>query len=151
MPLPRSSTHIWALLHEESPKNMPFLMYNPTIDLFNLTATFSQNSDFPLTLQYLESLEKLIDRKYFIDVKEKNSLQINSNLAPVLFIQSICTTMSARDEYVSELMKYVAVDSYGKCLNNKVLPKRFKSKIFLLSTKICSYCIFVPVFQVTSI
>lgn len=124
LPLPRSPDHIWALMHEESPKNVPYLMFNPIITLFNLTATFSQNSDLPLTLQYLENLEKLTDPKYFIEVEEKTRLQLNNHLAPVLFIQSICTTMSGRDEYVSELMKYIPVDSYGKCLNNKVLPKR---------------------------
>lgn len=124
LPLPRSLDHIWALMHEESPKNVPYLMFNPTITLFNITATFSQNSDLPLTLQYLESLEKLTDRNYFIEVEDKNRFQMNNDLAPVLFIQSICTTMSGRDEYVSELMKYIRVDSYGKCLNNKVLSKR---------------------------
>lgn len=124
LPLPRSPQHIWVLMHEESPKNVPYLMFNPTMTLFNLTATFSQNSDLPLTLQYLENLDKLTDSKYFIDVEEKNRLQMKHDLAPVLYIQSICTTMSGRDQYVSELMKYIRVDSYGKCLNNKVLPKR---------------------------
>lgn len=78
----------------------------------------------PLTLQYLESQDKLIDTKYFVDVKAKNELQTNENLAPVLYIQSICSTLSGRDHYVEELMKYIAVDSYGKCLkNNKNFPK----------------------------
>lgn len=124
LPLPRSSKHSWALLHEESPKNIPSLMYSPTLSLFNMTATFSQYSDMPLTLQHLESYEKLIDRQFFVDVKEKTRLQMNDQLAPILFIQSICSTLSGRDEYVAELMKYIAIDSFGKCLNNnKNLPK----------------------------
>lgn len=125
MPLPRSSTHLWALFHEESPKNMPYLLFQPILSLFNLTATFSLDSDFPLTLQYMENYEKLIDRKFFIDTEEKSRLQMGENLAPVLFIQSICDTMSGRNDYVNQLMKYIRVDSYGKCLNNnKNIPKR---------------------------
>lgn len=125
MPLPRNSTHIWALFHEESPKNKPFLMYRSALELFNLTATFSQNSDFPLTLQYLESYEKLIDLHGFIDVNEKNRIQSDENIAPILYLQSICDTMSDRDAYVAELMKFVRIDSLGKCLSNsKNIPKR---------------------------
>lgn len=94
------------------------------LSLFDVTATFSQQSDMPLTLQYLESIDKLIDRKYFIDVAEKDRLQMSEDLAPILYVQSICTTWSGRDQYVTELMKYIRVDSYGKCLNNnKNMPK----------------------------
>lgn len=125
LPLPRQSKQLWTLFHEESPKNVPLLMYQSALTLFNLTATFSQNSDFPLTLQYLESYEKLFDRQYFLDVTEKNRLQTDDGLASVLYIQSICDTMSDRDAYVNELKKYVAIDSYGKCLNNNQnFPKR---------------------------
>lgn len=123
LPLPRSRKNIWALFHEESPKNVPLLNFEPAMSLFNLTATYSQKSDLPLTLQSLENYNALNSTKYFIDVKEKNRLQINENLAPVLYVQSICNTMSGRDDYVAELMKYIAIDSYGKCLNNKQMPK----------------------------
>lgn len=125
MPIPRLPKHVWALYHEESPKNVPLLMYQQALQLFNLTATFNRNSDFPLTLQYLETYEKLVDKQYFISVEEKNRLQSEEGLAPVLFIQSICDTLSGRDDYVASLMKHIRVDSYGKCLNNnKSLPKR---------------------------
>lgn len=124
MPLPRKENHIWALLHEESPKNVPSLLFSPMLSLFDVAATFSQQSDMPLTLQYLESVDKLVDRKFFIDVSEKNRVQMIENLAPVLYVQSICNTVSGRDHYVAELMKFIPVDSYGKCLNNnKNIPK----------------------------
>lgn len=57
------------------------------------------------------------------------------NLAPLLYIQSDCDTASNRDVYVTELMKYIRVDSYGACLNNAEFDKRlncfyrFKKKI----------------------
>lgn len=123
LPLPRLPKHLWALFHEESVKNVPFLLYDPAMSLFNLTATYSQKSDLPLTLQSLENLSALNGTRFFIDVQEKNRLQINENLAPILYVQSICDTMSGRDDYVAELMKYIAIDSYGKCLNNKQMPK----------------------------
>lgn len=101
-------------------------MYRSALELFNLTATFSQYSNFPLTAQYLESYEKLIDLQYFVGVEEKNRLQSNENIAPVLYLQSICDTMSDRDAYVAELMKHIRIDSFGKCLNNnKAIPKRY--------------------------
>ena len=100
-------------------------MHDITLNYFNVTATFSQNSDFPLTLQYLIDYETLVDKTYTHAVEEKNRLQQDELLAPVLYIQSICDTMSGRDQYLSELMQYINVDSYGKCLNNKELPERF--------------------------
>jgi len=58
LPLPRNGLiHDWALLHEESPKNTPALSHIEALELFNFTATFSRNSHFPLTLQYLKSAD----------------------------------------------------------------------------------------------
>lgn len=129
MPLPRNQNHVWALLHEESPKNVPSLLFSPMLSMFDVAATFSQQSDMPLTLQYLESVDKLIDRKFFVNVSEKGRLQMTENLAPVLYVQSICNTLSGRDQYVTELMKYIRVDSYGKCLNNnKNMPKTWVAR-----------------------
>lgn len=99
-------------------------MHDLTLSLFNVTATFSQNSDYPLTLQYLEGYELLTTKKYVHSVEQKNHFQQDELLAPVLYMQSICDTMSGRDQYLSELMQYINVDSYGKCLNNKELPER---------------------------
>lgn len=46
------------------------------------------------------------------------------DLAPLLYIQSNCDTTNDRDDYISELMKYIRVDAYGLCLNNRQLPER---------------------------
>ncbi|CAG2059436.1 unnamed protein product [Timema podura] len=59
--------------------------------------------------------------KYFVPTQVKN--QLLSELSPVVYIQSGCNTPSQRDVYVEELMKYIPVDSYGACLQNKKLPE----------------------------
>ena len=61
LPLPRYLNEDWALIHEESPKNNPLISQYNIIRMFNHTATFKSQSDLPLTLQYLESLEVITD------------------------------------------------------------------------------------------
>ncbi|KAJ8878661.1 hypothetical protein PR048_019244 [Dryococelus australis] len=122
LPLPRRSTQlVWALLHEESPKNLPTLSHEAMLSLFNYSSTFSRHSDVPLTLQYLDSFELLTTKKYFVSTVEKDMLV--EDLAPVLYIQSSCSAPSGRDSYVLELQKHIRIDSYGKCLQNKKLPE----------------------------
>ncbi|GFG40480.1 hypothetical protein Cfor_06492 [Coptotermes formosanus] len=122
LPLPRNGLiHDWALLHEESPKNTPALSHLEALELFNFTATFSRYSHFPLTLQYLKSADALTDLSYFVPVERKNELL--QELAPVLYVHSDCSTPLERDAYATELMKYIRIDSYGKCIQNRNLPE----------------------------
>ncbi|ORZ24688.1 hypothetical protein BCR42DRAFT_317059 [Absidia repens] len=46
-----------------------------------------------------------------------------SKEAPILWIAKNCQASSGRDKYISELMKYINIDSYGDCLNTKPFPK----------------------------
>lgn len=126
LPLPRQSHHLWALFHEESPKNVPFIQYSRILRHFNITATFSRYSNFPLTTQYVKSEKELTDRKYLIPIGTKSLLRETEKLAPVAFVQSICDTSSGRNEYMKELMQYIDVDSYGGCLHNKDLPEELR-------------------------
>ncbi|XP_071549348.1 alpha-(1,3)-fucosyltransferase 10 [Panulirus ornatus] len=122
LPLPRGRHHWWGLLHEESPKNQPLFDHQFVLQLFNLTATFRRGSSFPLTLQHLESLEALTSRGEFIATHDKNRLMKNESLAPIVYVQSNCDTLSERDKFVEELSKYIKIDSYGACLHNRDLP-----------------------------
>ncbi|PSN48437.1 Alpha-(1,3)-fucosyltransferase 10 [Blattella germanica] len=122
LPLPRHGLiYDWALLHEESPKNVPALSHLETLELFNLTATFSRYSHFPLTLQYLKNEDALTGIKYFVPLEEKERLLMD--LAPVIYVHSDCSTPLDRDSYATELMKYIKIDSYGKCVQNRKLPE----------------------------
>ncbi|EDW78074.1 uncharacterized protein Dwil_GK24808 [Drosophila willistoni] len=116
-PLPRLPQHIWALLHEESPRNVPFVPFNEFLRHFNYTSTFSRHSDLPLTTQYLPGVSELTTMKYFNDFYTKSF-----HFTHVIFLQSDCDTMSGREDYVKELIRHIRVDSYGKCLHNKDLP-----------------------------
>ena len=108
----------WALLHEESPKNNALFLQEDIITLFNHTCTFRQSSDYPIPTQYLASIDELLyPLNYTVQQKE------GFRLAPVVYVQSGCNPPSDRDAYINELMKYVKVDSYGKCLNNKEMPQ----------------------------
>ncbi|KAF8782255.1 Fucosyltransferase 11 like protein [Argiope bruennichi] len=125
LPLIRKSNHIWALLHEESPSNNFIFSHSSGIKLFNYSATFSRQSDFPLTTQFIPSVEYLTNRKP-VPLKLKNKLR-KEGLAPVLYLQSHCNVASDRDQYVKHLMNYIPIDSYGKCLHNKDLPPHLAS------------------------
>ncbi len=117
LPLPRQPHHLWVLLHEESPKNNWILATEKGISLFNLTATFSRYSDYPLHLHFLHTLDHILQ-----PIRTPTHLKSKGGLAPVMYMQSGCNPPSDRESYVKELMKYIPVDSYGRCLHNKDLP-----------------------------
>ncbi|XP_065564403.1 alpha-(1,3)-fucosyltransferase 10-like [Artemia franciscana] len=126
VPIPRKN-QVWAILHEESPKNNPILC-NPAIaEFFNYSATYSQFSDIPLTLVHLKSIEQIIDLTYFKSTQEKSIVAKKEGLASIIYVQSACDAPSQRDIYVKELMKFISIDSYGKCLNNKPLPTSLRN------------------------
>lgn len=125
LPLPRRQNDQWALMYGGSPKNNYLLANEKIIRMFNHTATFSRYSDFPLLTQYLTSIEDLESTRFLVSTREKNRLQNEEGLAPVVYIESECQVPSDRDVYVRALMRYIRVDTYGKCLNNRDLPKKY--------------------------
>ncbi|XP_053695473.1 alpha-(1,3)-fucosyltransferase 10 [Sabethes cyaneus] len=122
----RRKEDVWSLYHDSSPKMAPFLLH--ALDLFNFTATFSRYSDVPLTLEHITSLEDLINYKLMYSYGEKTAFQHNMKLAPILYIQSRCDTLTGRELYVAELGKHIPIDSYGSCLNNKSFPNGITDK-----------------------
>lgn len=106
-PLPRLPHQTWALFHEESPMNNYLLSHGAGIRLFNHTATFRRESDFPLSLQWLPDLAYL-RRPPPRGLPEKDRLR-RQGLAPLLYLQSHCDVPADRDRYVRELMKHIQV------------------------------------------
>lgn len=125
LPLPRRTDHEWCLFHEESPLNNYILSHEQFIQLFNHTATFKRESDYPITTQDIFSLEYLIERQPIaIDIKNKKR---HEGLSAVMYAQSHDNVPSFRDMYVKELMNYLDIDSYGTCLHNKDLPENLRN------------------------
>lgn len=120
MPENRKIDQYWGLYHDASPKNAPFLLHG--LNIFNLSSTFSRHSTVPLTLQSFTTLEELINYKNMYTFGLKTSFQKKMKLAPVLYMQSHCDTLTGRELYVKELGKHIAIDSYGNCLKNKTFP-----------------------------
>lgn len=126
VPLPRQKDEDWALFHEESPKNNPIFSHTAMIQQFNHTATFRIKSDLPLVTQYLEDVQMITESQFLIPLEVKNRMIEEEGLAPVAYVQSGCETPSMRDEWVTEFMKHIKVDSYGSCLHNKDLPREIQ-------------------------
>jgi hypothetical protein len=76
------------------------------MQLFNHTATFKRESDYPLSTQDVFSMEYLMDRKP-IDIQIKNMKRKNEGFAALMYTQSHVSVPSFRDVYVKELMKYI--------------------------------------------
>lgn len=70
-------------------------------------------------------LKHFSDQTFYVPIKQKNALQTKEGLAPVIYVQSSCDAPLERDAYVRELQKFIRVDAYGKCLNNKPLPEQY--------------------------
>lgn len=122
LPVPRKPHHYWGLLHEESPKNNYLFSFPETMELFNFTSTFRRESSYPIPTQYIDSIEWLESKKYFVPTKEKN--EYLSELSPIVYTQSDCECPSGRDQFAEMLMEEINIDSYGTCLHNKDLPEK---------------------------
>lgn len=121
LPLPRYPEKvIWALSHEESPRNVAELMHEKILNVFNYSSTFSRYSDIPFPLQSIVSIENVTSTEYFVETQQKNLLL--KEIGPILYLQSDCDTSTERDEYVKYLQKFQRIDSYGTCLKNKEFP-----------------------------
>ncbi|XP_052784432.1 alpha-(1,3)-fucosyltransferase 10-like isoform X2 [Mya arenaria] len=125
LPFPRKQNHLWALLHEESPRNAYILSHEPTLTYFNFTSSYNQRSDYPIATQWLQCPDWLQDKEFLLPLVDKNRLR-KSGLAPILYLQSDCDVPSDRDTFVELLKKYIPVDSYGACGHNKDMPKRLR-------------------------
>uniref|UniRef100_A0A1A9WUP0 Fucosyltransferase N-terminal domain-containing protein n=1 Tax=Glossina brevipalpis TaxID=37001 RepID=A0A1A9WUP0_9MUSC len=86
LPLPRSTGQLWILIHEESPRNVPFMPYNKWLQHFNYTSTFSRYSDVPLTTFYLPKLENLTSLTYVIPVADKSAQSNQGLCCPLVLI-----------------------------------------------------------------
>lgn len=90
------------------------------LEYFDISSTYRLDSDVPLphfTFWYEHKLLDALLKPALVPIKKRDSKY------PVVWIASKCDTSNNRYGYVKELMKYIGVKSYGKCLHNADIPK----------------------------
>jgi hypothetical protein len=110
---------IWVAFSMESDVNYPALINLEYMRRFDLTMTYRRDSDIPVPY-FSWDLEMF-----------RNPPSPKTAESPAVYFASNPFDKCRRTFYVRQLMKYLPVDSYGKCLNNRQLPddSGWKSKL----------------------
>jgi hypothetical protein len=111
--MPRSKGNpeqLWVAVSMESSVNYSVLDDASFMTRFDVSMTYRWDSDIPLP--YLEHDRR---RSLLTPPVEKTAD------APAVYIASNPWAANRRDRFVAELMRYLRVDSYGRCLNNRAL------------------------------
>lgn len=154
----RNSKQLWLYYTLESQGRSHCSTHYEMTDLddwFNITATFKLDSDlvadyrefrhwkdiennkkyfnkFTVQLtQYKDPTETITDisnKNEFIDKRYQQKPVYKR--ATILWIVSHCETMSRREDYVKELQKYIYVDIFGQCGNDRDPCQREKNKSY---------------------
>jgi len=109
LPSGRRPGQRWVAWSHESEINYPMMDDAAFMARFDLTMTHQRRAD--VWAPYLPRAEQM-----FVPPQPK------TETAPVVYFTSNPRDHSGRDDYVRELMRHVAVDSYGRCLNNRTVP-----------------------------
>jgi len=112
----------WVAWSMESDANNPRLADPEFMSNFELTMTYRRDSD--VWVPYLKAgFVGLADG--FVGPGPEAMLEPprpKTEVAPAIYVASNPETLSGRDAYVRELMRYLEVDSYGSSLNNRTWP-----------------------------
>ena len=104
--LPKRAGQIWVGWNLECEKNYPFLLSEELKSLIDVWMTYHPGSDVPIPYLNDEFPERI-----------KNAPP-SSGLKDVCIFISSPVNNSRRLEYLTELMKHINIDSYGKFLHN---------------------------------
>ncbi|CDH49510.1 alpha-()-fucosyltransferase 11 [Lichtheimia corymbifera JMRC:FSU:9682] len=104
----------WILMTMESPINPPFRRDEAKMHTFEYLASYNLQSRFFMGY-YSPNILNAVNQP-------PPDMSSKTGDSPVLWIASNCDAWSGRHHYVRELMKYINIDSYGTCLNNKAFP-----------------------------
>ena len=114
IPLPRKDSVEWMLIHRDAPHLAPLLYSKLALSLFNVTATFSRQSDYPLTLQHLDDIDSLKRTQAAVSLEKKRAA-IKAGGALVVYKSDECDVPSDRDHLVGLLIDLLPVDLFGMC------------------------------------
>lgn len=112
LPETKPAGQLWAVLSIESESQYPIIARPEFMANFDLTITYRRNSDVWIPYVTPETPQRLLKPP-----KPK------TEKAPAAYIASYDWSTNHRNDYVEELMKFIPVDSYGKCLHNRDLPE----------------------------
>ena len=101
---------IWVAWSMESDVWYPQLSSVDYMKYFDLTMTYRLYSDIPNPYFGIGTAQALLRKA-----------APKTEIAPAVFVASNIWDRSGRFDYVRELMRYLPVDSYGKCLNNRTV------------------------------
>jgi hypothetical protein len=107
----RNGQH-WVAASMESEANYPQLRSPKLLRWFDYTMTYRLDSDFPTPYLNVSIASEL-----------RTPPQAKTEAAPAVYIASSTMNRSGRTEYVRELMRYIAVDSYGRSLRNRTFAE----------------------------
>ncbi|WAQ95468.1 FUT10-like protein, partial [Mya arenaria] len=125
LPFPRKQNHLWALLHEESPRNAYILSHEPTLTYFNFTSSYNQRSDYPIATQWLQCPDWLQDKEFLLPLVDKNRLR-KSGLAPILL--RFENSMAPLDE--REFFQFAARYKFTLAMENYVCEDYVTEKLW---------------------
>jgi hypothetical protein len=112
LPRRKRRGQLWVAWSAESDVNYPRLADRGFMRRFDLTATYRTTSDVVLAYATSEHLTSL-----------RTPPRPKTAPAPAVCMASSGVDRSGRTAYVRELMRYMAVDSYGSSLRNRHLPR----------------------------
>ncbi len=120
---PKRPGQIWVAFSMESDVNYPLLRDPAFLGAFDLTMTYRRDSD--------------VWSPYFGPNLVPDLLRApvpKTETVPAVYFCRNGSDRSGRAAYVAELMRHIAVDSYGPSLNNRMLPVPDLGRATKLST-----------------
>jgi hypothetical protein len=139
----RSSNNIWGLsLNGESIRYYPTAGKKSILSFFDITQGYDRHLYDVITDAYPHEQKNLMQNARIsydsaVSAKQQPPTYVT---APILWMNSNCHAPSNRTQYMKELMRYIPVDSWGKCGRNKgpELPPEIV-KIYGLGNNISHY------------
>jgi hypothetical protein len=102
----------WVAWSMESDVNYPALADPAFLGQFDLTMTYRRDSNVWVPYFGAGTLRELAEPP-----------RSKSEATPAVYFASSAWDRSGRNRYAAELMQYVGVDSYGRCLRNRELER----------------------------
>jgi len=112
LPLPKKPGQIWVAMSMESDANYPIQSDPGFMSYFDIRMNFRLSSDIPMLYFHPELVQLL-----------NSPPKPKFRQAPAVYFASNNLALNNRYELVSELMKHMDIDSYGKSQANRELEK----------------------------